>query len=580
VGTESGENVEGLNPIKPTMAPLPAALILVAMACGALQAAVVNLGTYKGCAATDADFTFTPLAKKGTDTEEPLKMGFNMRPGGAVDVYFVERKGAVKKYDGETKTVSLLGTVPCAIGNEDGLTGIAVDPDYQRNRYLYFSYGFQGVTDTSFRISRIPVGANGLDLAAEKVLIKIPSKRNQPHTGGAMQFDAYGDLWVTVGDNGSSEAGPGNTADLRGGILRIHPDDRLPAGYSIPAGNFGAHFAAKLQAQGNATLAKDYADPAKVRPEIYVKGTRNAYSMSLDPVRRWLSWGDVGPDFGAVSEENNLVKEPFYTGWPYFAGKLDLTTIYGTNFPKNNRAAPVNATPIAGVRQLPANREPIYVREQNCAIDGPILRYDGANAYAGQIPPQLNRKWIVGDCNGSYGTHLLTLNDKGDSVIADVRAFDLFHVAVVVDIQQGPDGAIYYIGWQSGIYRGDYKGQCKDPALLAEKTGCADPNDPKYDAKLDPAFHDLRACASATSVSPIGPDPDRLAASPEGFAVRGAGPHEIRILDARGRVVFEAHGDGPANYALPSGMASGAYRAMVTSEDGSSASAALPFLGR
>jgi hypothetical protein len=544
------------------------ALLVLAMACGPGMAAVVNLGTHKGCAATDADFTFTTLVKKGTDTEEPIKMGFNMRTGGIVDVFFVERKGAVKKYDGEAKTVSTLGTIPCATGNEDGLTGIAVDPDFQRNRYLYFYYAFQGA-DTSFRVSRIPLGANGLDLAAEKVLLKIPSKRNQPHTGGAMQFDAYGDLWITVGDNGSSESGPGNTADLRGGILRIHPDDRLSSGYSIPAGNFGAHFAARFQAQGNAALAKDYADPAKVRPEIYVKGTRNAYSIALDPVRRWLSWGDVGPDFGAVSEENNLVQEPFYAGWPYFAGKYDVTSIYGTTFPKKDRAAPVNASATPGVGKLPANREPIYVREQNCAIDGPIMRYDGSNPYAGQIPPQLDRKWIVGDCNGSYGNHLLTLNEKGDSVIADVRAFDLFHVAVVVDIQQGPDGAIYYIGWQSGIFRGDYKGQCKDPDLLAEKTGCADAKDPKYDAKVNPAFHDPRACASSASIVRGGNRPDRVSAFRGGFAVSGAGPHEIRILDVRGRVVFAAKGEGPRRYALPVGTASGIYRAMVTTGNGS-----------
>ncbi|MDB5103330.1 MAG: hypothetical protein JWP91_1019 [Fibrobacteres bacterium] len=533
--------------------------------------AAVELGTYKGCSAKDTDFDFTPIALKGKDTEEPLKLGFGKRAGGIVDVFFVERKGAVKKYDGETRTVSLLGTIPCATGNEDGLTGIAVDPDFQRNHYLYFSYGFQGA-DTSFRIARIPVGEDGkLDLAREKVLIKIRSLRNQPHTGGAMQFDAYGDLWVTVGDNGTSEAGPGNTADLRGGILRIHPDDS-PLGYSIPQGNFGQHFAAKFQAQGNAALAKDYADPAKVRPEIYVKGTRNAYSLALDPVRRWLSWGDVGPDFGAVSEENNLVKEPYYTGWPYFAGKLDLTSIYGTSFAKKDRAAPMNATAVAGVHQLPANREPIYQRVQGCAINGPILRYDGANAYAGQIPPQLDRKWIIGDCNGSFGNHLLTLNDRGDSVISDVKAFDLFHVAVVVDIQQGPDGAIYYIGWQSGIYRADYKGQCKDPALLAEKAGCADPKDPNYDAKIDPAFHDPRACGNATSIRPASQGKEWLTAYRDGFSVRSIGPHTIRILDMQGRIIFSAEGDGPRNYALPKGAVPGIYRALVTTKDATSSS--------
>ncbi len=542
-----------------------AALIAFAGITSALAA--VDLGTYKGCSAKDTDFEVVTLALKGKDTEEPLKMAFSQRPNGTVDVFFIERKGAVKKYDGETKTVSVVGTVACATGNEDGLTGIAVDPDFQKNKYLYFSYGFLGA-DTSFRISRIPVGADGnLNLAAEKVLIKVRSLRNQPHTGGAMQFDAYGDLWVTVGDNGSAEAGPGNTSDLRGGIVRIHPDDAAAAGYTIPKGNFGEFFAARFQAQGNAAQAKDFADPAKVRPEIYIKGTRNAYSMSLDPVRRWVAWGDVGPDFGAISEENNLAKEPFYAGWPYFAGKLDVTSIYGFNFPKKDRAAPMNASTMAGVSKLPPNHEPIYVRQQNCAINGPVFRYDGANPYAGQIPPQLDRKWLIGDCNGSFGNHLLTLDGKGDSVTADVKAFDLLHAAVMVDMQQGPDGAIYYIGWQSGLFRADYKGACKDAALVAEKTGCADPSDVKFDPKVNPAFNDPRQCAKSTATRMVPANPESFRMHTDGFSVSAPGPFRIRFTDLSGREVFSARGQGPVSYALPK-LGTGVYRYLLESGEG------------
>ena len=43
------------------------------------------------------------------------------------------------------------------------------------------------------------------------------------HTAGALAFDGYGDLAVAVGDNQQTDLGPANTADLRGGILRIHP---------------------------------------------------------------------------------------------------------------------------------------------------------------------------------------------------------------------------------------------------------------------------------------------------------------------------------------------------------------------
>ena len=69
-------------------------------------------------------------------------------------------------------------------------------------------------------------------------------------------------------------------------------------------------------------------------------------------------------------------------------------------------------------------------------------------------------------------------------------------------MQQGPEGALYYIGWQTGIFRADYKGTCKDPALLAEKTGCADAQDPNFDASINPAFNDPRLCAKSSTVRP------------------------------------------------------------------------------
>jgi cytochrome c len=531
--------------------------------------AAVDLGSYKGCAASDMDFDRVTLAAKGTATDQPLKMGFTKRADGTVDVFLIERMGGVKKYDGATKTLSLVGTVPAATGNEDGLTGLAVDPEYQRNKYLYFFYAFQGPGDTSFHVSRMTVGADEkLDLASEKVLVRVPSKRNLPHTGGAMQFDAYGDLWITVGDNGVSEVGAGNTADMRGGILRIHPDDRLASGYSIPKGNFGSHFAAHFRGKGNESLAKEYEDPAKVRPEIYIKGTRNAYTVSLDPVRRWLAWGDVGPDFGGQSEETNLMQAPAFAGWPYFAGKLSPGNVYGTNFGVKDRAAPVNASGVAGVKNLPPNQEPIHVRPQACAMTGPVFRYDGSNPYPGQIPPQLDRKWLIGDCNGSYGNHLLTLNAKGDSVVGDVKAFDLINVAVMVDMQQGPDGAIYYIGWQSGLFRLDYKGTCKDAALLPEKTGCADASDPKYDPKLNPAFHDPRQCGNAVSAKPLLASAPWLALRTGGFDVSAAGSHAVRLVDVRGRTVFSARGDGPRSYALPAGTPPGILRLLAETREG------------
>ncbi|KOG22148.1 PQQ-dependent sugar dehydrogenase, partial [Streptomyces viridochromogenes] len=128
-----------------------------------------------------------------------------------------------------------------------------------------------------------------------------------------------------------------NTNDLRGKILRIHPE--AAGGYTIPAGN--------LFAPGTALT----------RPEIYAMGFRNTFRFSVDPETGWISAADYGPDaqyedpnrgpIGTV--EWNLIKAPGNYGWPYCVGDNtpfnDYDFATGTSGAKFNCAAPVNNSP-------------------------------------------------------------------------------------------------------------------------------------------------------------------------------------------------------------------------------------------
>ncbi len=519
-----------------------------AAACLAAATAVfgaVDLGTYKGCAATDADFEHLEIVPQGT-ADGPLKLAFDARDNNLVDVYFIEKNCRLKKYDAATKTVTLLGTLPCATGSEDGLVGLALDPNFKTDKTLFLNYSFlsSDKSESTYRISRFKLGGDGkLDLATEKVLLKIPSNRNHPHTAGAMMFDAYGDLWMAIGDNEQIEDGPANTADLRGGILRIHPDESA-RGYAIPKGNFGEALSARLKAAGNADLAAQYGDTNKVRREIYVKGTRNAYSLTVDPVRRWLTWGDVGPDQQKVADENNLVKDPYYMGWPYFAGEEDMGGIspYGSQVPTGNqRSGPVVKSDIQGVKQLPAIREPIFKRQEGCAMTGPIFRYDGSNPSPFQFPPQFDRKWMISGCD-SYGFHLLTLDAAGESTTGDVKVFGNMSSNTLVDLKQGPDGALYYVNYGRGIDEIRYKGACKDPGLLPEKP------------------------VTTMAYRPMDADWGWLDSRRISITVPGA--HEVRIMDIRGRTVMAFRGEGKKQYALTGITEPGLYQVRVKTEQG------------
>jgi cytochrome c len=520
-----------------------------------------------------------------------IKMAFDAQSNNLVDVYFVQKSGTVSRYNASSKTVDVLAELTVDHAEERGLVGIALDPKFKSNRFIYLTYNIIEGSKYFLHISRFTLGAGTggkIDKASEKVLIKIPWENKNFHTSGAMMFDAYGDLYVNIGDNEQTQTGPGNTADLRGGILRIHPDNSA-RGYSIPKGNFGEVFSKVFKDDNKLDLAAIYADTSKVKPEIYVKGTRNAYSLGMDPVRRWLAWGDVGPDKASSlkSEEYNLVKSPIFGGWPYYAGEqmigAEYGTMYGDNVPSVRPTTIQNTlSGLKGAVNLPTNQDPIFAKTKACAITGPIFRYDGANPSPTQFPPQFDHKWLVGDCNGGgYGLRLLTLNATGESVVGDdgLRIFkDLSNVqtGILTDLQQGPDGSLYILDFSGGwIKKVDYvgksggTGKCQDPTLLAEKTGCADATAKNYDKAIPQAFNDPLLCDFTTATHPgITFDVNPVIVSGRSVAISLSGGYEMRVLDMSGRVTFSSSGEGKKTYTLPAFKNSGIYQLEVKSEVG------------
>ena len=244
-------------------------------------------------------------------------------------IVFVERKGNIKFYDPSTNKTKVMTKLNVHTGFEDGLLGVAMDPKFMENGWLYFYYSVAGEKPIQ-RVSRFKLAGDSLILSTEKVILEIPVQRETCcHSAGSLAFGKDNNLYIAIGDNTSSKQSDGytpiderpgrspydaqksssNTQDLRGKILRIHPEKN--GTYTIPKGNLFPE------------------DGSKGRPEIYVMGCRNPYRISTDIKNGWLFWGDVGPDAGADDpkgrgpqsfDEFNLAKEPGNFGWPYFVG--------------------------------------------------------------------------------------------------------------------------------------------------------------------------------------------------------------------------------------------------------------------
>lgn len=611
------------------MKPSPKSLfrLLCVGAVMGLPALAAAQTTYPGCTdLTSGDFTATELFNK-TGANSPLATNSNLTEpvqfdiqgvtntaGDSVlytNIYFVERKGKVKFYDGQAKRVDSVGFIPnwanqsSNNANDNGLMGLALDPDFNKNKWIYFWYcptipgaGSSSSANRRLRLSRITVnGQNKLDMSTEKILIDIlGSKTDQYHAGGPMTFDRFGDLWVTVGNNSndlngngnqysttdssnSGEWGSGNTASLRGGVFRIHPDTSAKAvftnrsgtygpGYTVPSGNFGEYWANYFQTHGNATLAAEYRDTAKVRPEVYVKGTRSNYSIAIHPKTGWVGWGDV--QYNSTNDEYNLVDHPAFAGMPYFMKNNQSTPAGSITLPVGHSAAtPINNSPLnSGVKNLPPAERPVIwygagastdsTMVNNVAIGGPFYVYNRNLKSPVKFPPHLDNSWVLmttyGPNSPTSGSLWITMLDSLTPTIRvapqqqATTGLLRFSVRNPINAKYGPDGALYVLQYGSssaynsgnnpGAIRIDYKGSCVLPP---------------------------------TSVSAPRPLSEmRMTLEGSRLQVLAAGHHVIDLLAADGREVFHGSGESGASYDLDrlAGARKGVYVLRVKTSQG------------
>lgn len=325
--------------------------------------------------------------------DEPMEI--DELPGKGI--LFIERRGALKLFDFSSASTKKVADIDVFYGNEDGLLGLAVDPNYKENNWIYLFYSAPGEISKQ-HISRFTLTDNTLDKSSEKILLTIPTIRACCHSGGGLEFDNNGNLIIGVGDNTDPFESEGfcpiderpdrelwdaqrtaaNTNDLRGKILRITPQ---PEGtYSIPEGN--------LFPEGT----------ANARPEIYVMGVRNPFRFSIDSKTGFLYWGDVGPDAGEADPERgpegmgefNQARQAGFWGWPYTRGNNQVYRDYdfktkqsGPAFDPENL---INDSPNnTGLQKLPKAQPSMIWYSYDKIKDFPWLEDGGVNPMAGPI---------------------------------------------------------------------------------------------------------------------------------------------------------------------------------------------------
>lgn len=200
-------------------------------------------------------------------------------------LFYTERfSGKIRIYDTVARTLlpDPFATVEVFTTFEDerGLLGIAPDPSFETNRFVYV---FHHPSSDSGRITRF-TDVNNVGINPTVVVDSIPAA--SIHNGGYIGFGPDGKLYVTVGENGISSNAQ-NLSVAPGKIHRLNPGGTIPADNPFPGSS------------------------------IWSFGMRNSFGFSFHPVTGSLILSEPGPNMD--DEINRIVKGGNY-GWPTVQG--------------------------------------------------------------------------------------------------------------------------------------------------------------------------------------------------------------------------------------------------------------------
>lgn len=313
----------------------------------AMIGAVVVLRVWRGDERPTLDgFEETKLA---ADLNSPT--GLAVAPGG--QVFVAEQGGAVVVVEPDGIATEPFVTVETEATDEEGLTAIALDPDFEANGYVYVTYTALEPTRHE-RVSRFtadPDRATAVP-ASELAIVDLPENRLPYHLGGALAFGTDGSLLVTTGE-GSGED-PQDPADVAGKVLRFNvdgtvPDDNPYAGTStglataVWASGFRAPWAISVEPSSGRVFVSDVGESTFEEVDDVVAGGNYGWPDSEGPtsddgVRSpAYSYGrDDGCAVvgGAFSERGYLFMD-YCDGWmralrPVDGSVTDVVTVAGT----------------------------------------------------------------------------------------------------------------------------------------------------------------------------------------------------------------------------------------------------------
>ncbi|MEP7290144.1 MAG: PQQ-dependent sugar dehydrogenase [Chloroflexota bacterium] len=315
-------------------------------------------------------------------------------------LFVTQQGGALRVIQGGSLLPTPFITLTVNSTGERGLLGIAFDPNFASNNFLYLYYT-TSTAPVHNRVSRFTANGNVVVAGSEVVILELENLTAATnHNGGAIHFGSDGKLYVGVGENATSSNSQ-TLSNRLGKMLRINSDGTIPSANPF----FGT-------ATG-------------VNRSIWALGLRNPFTFAFQPGSGRMFINDVGQS--AWEEINDGIAGSNY-GWPTTEGETTNPSFRSPLFAYGHGTSSTTGCAIAGGAfynpssfQFPANYLGDYFFADLCS--NWIRRYDVAS----------------------------------DTAIDFASAT----TTAPVDVKVGTDGSLYYLARGSGsntgvVYRVNY----------------------------------------------------------------------------------------------------------------------------
>jgi glucose/arabinose dehydrogenase len=283
-----------------------------------------------------------------------------------------------------------------------GLIGIAFDPAFATNGYVYIYYTAPAPAPHN-RVSRLTARGDVAVAGSERVLLELDDLgKSRIHNGGNLEFRPDGMLYVTTGENVQRTVSQ-SMSSTHGKVLRINPDGTIPTDNPF------------------------YGTTTGVYRAIWALGMRNPFTGAVQPGTGRYFINDVGAKAWEEIDE----------------------AVAGANYGWSESEGPTTDPRFVGPLFAYGHGPPLESPTNGCAIVGGAFY----NPTVQQFPPSSTGAYFFADSCSGWIRQLDTVNGNRVSGFAtDVES--------PVDLEVGPDGSLYYLArpheGSGSVYRVSY----------------------------------------------------------------------------------------------------------------------------